>query len=472
MSEKQQHLEGPWNRVGGSVPLSEFELEGWKDNLDKMYGEEHWRAVPTNEQSKQFYIAVSPDTDSVYAGMARSFDKQGMLDDPYVQEILAKRALEEHGPVTDPSTVKPRNPVLHGQNMVKDPTDPLGENPDFSNPATIHNLLVRTSGFHKGSHSPLERTVVAGFSNVAEGLVSQDLTEQARAIRATKRMIPALNPEGQKVTFETATHSPEEIKAGLVRVLAGFTGEQADHFRDSFGIPAPAEDNQLVKSESVFKPEEETVALGLIGLGFAVSKNAEKQHKVLTPGYIYSGEHIDMLTHALAQDGHIQGSAEEQAAMVSGVKYKLLTQLQGAIKANEQIISSLRKETPSGLKGKPGSELVTNGASESVVDPAHRQERVLSDKERELYRKIGILLANNLGLMWRPSPKQPSGMSANFRWVDQELAALRSEGQSEKKALHTLAKKYHSDTNHEPGVGEKIRVVTQRLEELNRRGSK
>jgi hypothetical protein len=442
MSEKQQYLEGPWNRVSGPVPLSEFELEGWKDNLDKMYGEEHWRAVPTNEQSKQFDIAVSPDTDSVYAGVARSFDRQGMLDDPYVQEILAKRALEEHGPVTDPSTVKPRKPVLHGQNMVNDPTDPLGESPDFSNPATIHNLLVRVSGLHKDPHSPLEKVAVAGLGNVAEGLVSKDLTEQARAIRTTKRMIPALNSEGQEATFETTTYSPEEVKAGLVRVLSGFKGEQADHFRKTFGITEPAEDNQAVKAESVFEPEEETVALGLIGLGLSLSKNAEKQHKVFTPGFMYSGEPIDMLTQTLAKDGHIKGTTEEQAAIVNDIKERLLTQLQGAIKANEQITGNLRKES------------------------------LLSDKERELYREIGVLLANNLGIMWRPSPKQPNGMSASFRGVDKELAVLRSEGQSEKKALHTLAKKYHSDTNHKPGAGEKIRVVTQRLEELNRRDSK
>jgi len=219
--------------------------------------------------------------------------------------------------------------------------NPLDGNPDFSNSDTIHDMLVFGLGFHEGSHDPMQRVAVAGLKNVAKDYVSEDLTDKARAIRSMKGFIPGLEKE---TTFEATTHSPEEIKAGLVRVLAGFTGEQADHFRESFGTPAPAEDNQPVKSESIFKPEEETVALGLIGLGLALSKDAEKQHKVLTPNFIYSGEPMDMLTQTLAQDGHIQVSTEEQTAMVSGVKDKLLIQLQGAVKANEVITQHHRQE--------------------------------------------------------------------------------------------------------------------------------
>jgi hypothetical protein len=460
--EKQQYLEGPWERVSGPDPLTEFELEGWRDNLDKMYGAENWQAVPTDEQSKQFNIVASPDTDSVYAGMARSFDKKGTSDEPHIQEILAKRALDEHGPVQQSTTPTKPNRRHRTRGQEQDPTDPLGESPDFSNSTTIHNLLMRASGLSKDSTSPLVRTAVAGLSNVAEGLVSKDLSEKARAIRTVRRIVPALNAEGQETTFETTTYSPEEIKSGLARIMSGFNGEHGDNVRGRFGIPAPAEDNQAVATESVFKPEEETVALGLIDLGFSLSKNAEEQHKVLTTGFIYSEKHIDMFVQTLAKSGHLQGSPEEQAAMVSGVKEKLLTELQKTIQANEQIVNGSQKETPSGSKRNPGSESA----------PANRQESLLSDRERELYRKMAMLLANNLGVIYRPSPKQPSGMTESFSEVDQELVALQSEGQSEKKALHTLAKKYHSDVNHEPEAGEKMRVVTQRLEELNRRDSK
>ena len=219
--------------------------------------------------------------------------------------------------------------------------NPLDGNPDFSSPDTIHNMLVSSLGFNERSHDPLQQVAVIGLRNVAKDYVSEDLTDKARAIRTMKDILPDSEKE---TTFKATTHSPEEIKAGLVRVLAGFTGERADHFRNSFGIPAPAEDNQPVTSEPVFKPEEETVVLSLIGLGFALSKDAEKQHKVLTPGFVYSGEPIDTLTQTLAESGHIQGGIEEQAATVEVVKAKLLVELQGAIKANSLITQNHRRE--------------------------------------------------------------------------------------------------------------------------------
>jgi hypothetical protein len=184
---------------------------------------------------------------------------------------------------------------------------------------------------------------------------------------------------------------------------------------------------------------------------------------------MWSSEHINLISDGLAQEGIIDGSAEQQFAIVNGVKSKLLTQLQTAIQTNEQAIGGLRKETLSKLKNKPSTEPSTD---ESGINSTNQRESVLSDNEREIYKRIGVLLANNLGLLRKPSPKQPSGMSDSFERVDSELVSLRSKGLSEKKALHTLAKKYHSDTNHEPEAGENMRVVTNKLEEFNRRGSK
>lgn len=106
--ERQQYIEGPWDRVSGEVPLSGFELEGWKDNLDKMYGDKNWTAVPAEGKPENFYITASPDTSSVYAGMARKYDQEGTLDHPVVQERLGQIALQELGPVNQPDThVKP-----------------------------------------------------------------------------------------------------------------------------------------------------------------------------------------------------------------------------------------------------------------------------------------------------------------------------------------------------------------------------
>ena len=110
-TEKQQYIEGPWNRVSGEVPLSSFELEIWKDNLDKMYGDKNWAAVPVEDKPENFYITASPDTSSVYAGMARKYDQEGVLDQPVVQERLGQIAIQELGPVKPPNVhVNPTAP--------------------------------------------------------------------------------------------------------------------------------------------------------------------------------------------------------------------------------------------------------------------------------------------------------------------------------------------------------------------------
>jgi hypothetical protein len=98
-NSKQQYLEGPWNRVSGDAPLTHFELDGWKEDLDKMYGEANWQASPNTENPDAYDIAVSPDHNSVYATMARNVDKEGLgglpESHPAVKAILGQVALEE-----------------------------------------------------------------------------------------------------------------------------------------------------------------------------------------------------------------------------------------------------------------------------------------------------------------------------------------------------------------------------------------
>jgi hypothetical protein len=98
-NEKQQYLEGPWNRVSGNVPLTQFELDGWKEDLDKMYGEANWQALPNTKNSDAYDITVSPDHNNVYAAVVRNVDKEGLgglpASDPAVKAILGQVALEE-----------------------------------------------------------------------------------------------------------------------------------------------------------------------------------------------------------------------------------------------------------------------------------------------------------------------------------------------------------------------------------------
>lgn len=106
-NQKQQYLEGPWNRVSGDVPLTQFELDGWKEDLDKIYGEANWQAPPSAENPNAYDITVSPDYNSLYANMARDVEKEGLgglpASDPAVQAVLGRVALEEAQPQTPQS---------------------------------------------------------------------------------------------------------------------------------------------------------------------------------------------------------------------------------------------------------------------------------------------------------------------------------------------------------------------------------
>src|ERR1044071_9140744 len=133
MPEKQQYLEGPWQRVSGPEPLNQFVLDGWKENLNNMYGEANWQAVPVKDKPDHFHITASPDYNSVYAAMARKYDREGKSDNPLIQSILADQALKEHG-TAGPETPKTDNRTAEKE---QDRTDPTGKDPDFSNPATI-----------------------------------------------------------------------------------------------------------------------------------------------------------------------------------------------------------------------------------------------------------------------------------------------------------------------------------------------
>ncbi len=102
-NEKQQYLEGPWNRVSGNTPFTQGDLSGLRENLDQMYGEANWQASPNAENPGKYDIVVSPDNNSVYATMARNVDRKGGLgnlppDNPTVKEILGRVALQEAQP--------------------------------------------------------------------------------------------------------------------------------------------------------------------------------------------------------------------------------------------------------------------------------------------------------------------------------------------------------------------------------------
>ena len=102
MTEKQQYHEGPWKRVSGDVPLDAQDLENWGDDLNKMYAPEDWVAAPVAGKEGKFDIVVSPDINSVYAGVARKADREGLAGhpsaDPMVQDALARIALQEARP--------------------------------------------------------------------------------------------------------------------------------------------------------------------------------------------------------------------------------------------------------------------------------------------------------------------------------------------------------------------------------------
>jgi hypothetical protein len=86
----------------------------------------------------------------------------------------------------------------------------------------------------------------------------------------------------------------------------------------------------------------------------------------------------------------------------------------------------------------------------------------------EAEKVILKFLANNQGHFNQYTPPRPSLPDDITTTIGTELAALRADGQSEKKALRTLAKRYHSDTNQNPEAGGKIRAVNQQLEDFNR----
>lgn len=102
-NEKQQYLEGPWNRVSGDAPFTATEIKDWKEDLDNMYGDANWQASPNAQNPDAYDVAVSPDHSSVYAAMARNIDGKGGLgelppSDPAVKAILGHVALEEAQP--------------------------------------------------------------------------------------------------------------------------------------------------------------------------------------------------------------------------------------------------------------------------------------------------------------------------------------------------------------------------------------
>lgn len=143
--------------------------------------------------------------------------------------------------------------------------------------------------------------------------------------------------------FEVVERSPEDIRAGLVRVLASFEGELADHHRSLNNVPTPAEDNSSVKSETAFTSEEEKVALCLIGIGLGAAKNANIRHRTLSPGAMWSDESMESITPVLGHLGLTEGTHEEQLAMVYETRDKLVSNLRTAVVSNDHIVQNMHE---------------------------------------------------------------------------------------------------------------------------------
>jgi ribosomal protein S20 len=77
-------------------------------------------------------------------------------------------------------------------------------------------------------------------------------------------------------------------------------------------------------------------------------------------------------------------------------------------------------------------------------------------------------LINNQGTVTESTPPRSMADPAVVESIDIEAAKLRKQGKSEKSAYRTLAKQYHSDINDNPEAAEKMRVVSARLESVNR----
>lgn len=110
-NEKQQYLEGPWNRVTGDSPLTQTELGDWKEDLGKMYGEANWQASPNKQNPDSYDIVVSPDRQSIYAGVARNVDRTGKLgefsaDHSVVKAFLGQLAIGDEQPLASHSAVQ------------------------------------------------------------------------------------------------------------------------------------------------------------------------------------------------------------------------------------------------------------------------------------------------------------------------------------------------------------------------------
>jgi hypothetical protein len=77
-------------------------------------------------------------------------------------------------------------------------------------------------------------------------------------------------------------------------------------------------------------------------------------------------------------------------------------------------------------------------------------------------------LTNSQGTVTESKPPRSVADPAVVKSIDIEAAKLREQGKSEKSVYRTLAKQYHSDVNNKPEAAEKMRVVSTRLESINR----
>ncbi|HEV2402731.1 MAG TPA: hypothetical protein VGS08_00875 [Candidatus Saccharimonadales bacterium] len=87
-SPEHQYIEGPWKRISGDTPLSDWELKALGPTFDLAYGSGNWDAhsIAADERQRGGYaITVSPDAHNVYALTARRMDEQGPGDNTHIQ---------------------------------------------------------------------------------------------------------------------------------------------------------------------------------------------------------------------------------------------------------------------------------------------------------------------------------------------------------------------------------------------------
>lgn len=117
LGPEQQYIQGPWKRISGATPLSDWELKILGPTFDLAYGAGNWGAHPVAPDERQrggYGITVSPDAHSVYALVKRHMDEGGLGDRPAIQQglqDLARKEAEGRLPSGDNDLLPPGNDI-------------------------------------------------------------------------------------------------------------------------------------------------------------------------------------------------------------------------------------------------------------------------------------------------------------------------------------------------------------------------